>query len=795
MAVTTRPITVAVAGNPNSGKTTLFNGLTGSRQRIGNWPGVTVEKKEGSVKFDAYSELLVSPFVPSPGHTDIPHEGDVATEEGMVHLVDLPGIYSIAASSEDEVIARDYLLSGEADLVLNIVDATNLERNLYLTLQLLEMRIPVLVVLNMSDLAQKKGIEIDADHLSEHLGVPVVAVSAISREGLRAAKEALAGALKKRAASEVAIRYPDPIERQIASWAPILTSVAAELGAQERWIAVKLLEIDPWITDRVVAAGAIERDEIAATIARIEVELDEEADVLLADSRYGFIHGLSRDVIKRKLDRQRATSVVDKVVMNRFLGIPIFLGVMYLVFWFTISVGGAFIDFFDILFGAVFVDGFAALLDGIGSPGWLTGILAGGIGAGVQTVATFIPIIFMMFLMLALLEDSGYMARAAFVMDRFMRSIGLPGKSFVPMMVGFGCTVPAIMGTRTLESEKDRFMTIFMSPFMSCGARLPVYALFAAAFFPRGAGMVTFSLYVAGIVLAVLTGLFLKVTIFKGAASHFVMELPPYHAPRIGHILRHAWHRLRVFVVRAGVTIVIAVSVLAFFNSLGTDGSFGNEDSEQSVLASVGRTITPIFTPMGIEEDNWPATVGLFTGLFAKEAVVGTLNSLYSQNEVPADGEGDGGLDLGAGVAEAFATIPENLAGVGGSLIDPLGLGIITGDEEVVAEELEADGAVFRRMREQFTASGAYAYLLFVLIYFPCVAALGAAVREMGRGYGWLLAGYLTVLAWVVATLFYQLTTGPNIGAVVVALALAAGIGLVFAALGARRNRSVPAPS
>ncbi len=794
MAVATHPITVAVAGNPNSGKTTLFNGLTGSRQRIGNWPGVTVEKKEGSVKFDAYSELLVSPFVPSPGHTDIAHEGDVSTSEGTVHLVDLPGIYSIAASSEDEVIARDYLLSGEADMVVNIVDSTNLERNLYLTLQLIEMRVPVLVVLNMSDLAEKRSITIDAEHLSEHLGVPVVAVSAVQREGVRKVKEALAEALRSRKISDTAITYPDPIERQIGTWAPLLTSVAGELGAQERWVAVKLLEIDPWVTDRVVAAGAIERDEIAATISGIEAELDEEADVLLADARYGFIHGLSRDVIKRKLDRRQATNAVDRVVMNRFLGIPIFLGVMYLVFWFTISVGGAFIDFFDILFGAVFVDGFAALLDGIGSPGWLTGILAGGIGAGIQTVATFVPIIFMMFLMLALLEDSGYMARAAFVMDRFMRSIGLPGKSFVPMMVGFGCTVPAIMGTRTLESEKDRFMTIFMSPFMSCGARLPVYALFAAAFFPRSAGVVTFSLYVAGIVLAILTGLFLKLTIFKGAASHFVMELPPYHAPRVGHILRHAWHRLRVFVVRAGVTIIIAVSVLAFFNSLGTDGSFGNEDNELSVLATVGRTITPVFTPMGIEEDNWPATVGLFTGLFAKEAVVGTLNSLYSQNEIPDEG-GEEGFELGAGVAEAFATIPDNLAGVGGSLVDPLGVGIITGDEEAVAEELEADSAVFRRMREQFTASGAYAYLLFVLIYFPCVAALGAAVREMGRGYGWLLAGYLTVLAWVVATLFYQLTTGPAAGAVVLALALAAGIGLVFAVIGARRNKSTAAAS
>mgnify|MGYP006286420027 CR=1 FL=1 len=782
MSEATKTATLAIAGNPNSGKTTLFNGLTGSRQRIGNWPGVTVEKKEGPVKLDALSELMVAPYIPTPGHTDVAHEGDVSTAGGIAHLVDLPGIYSISATSEDEIIARDYLLSGDADMVLNIVDSTNFERNLYLTLQLIEMRIPVIVVLNMTDLAEKNGIEIDTEHLSEHLGVPVVAISAIRKEGIHKVKRTIAEALREQRVSEISIQYPDAMERQIETWAARLTPVATRIGTTERWIAIKLLEGDPWILTQCEDAGALSRQEVTDAIASLESELHEEVDVLLADSRYGFIHGLGRHVSRKKIDRERATSTVDRVVMSRTLGIPIFLGVMYLVFWLTISVGGAFIDFFDILFGTVFVDGFGVLLSSIGSPEWLTGILAGGIGAGIQTVATFLPIIFMMFLMLALLEDSGYMARAAFVMDRFMRFIGLPGKSFVPMMVGFGCTVPAIMGTRTLETKKDRFMTIFMSPFMSCGARLPVYALFAAAFFPRAAGLVTFSLYLGGIILAILTGLFLKSTVFKGTVSHFVMELPPYHVPRMGHIFRSAFHRLRVFAVRAGTTIVIAVSVLAFFNSLGTDGSFGNEDTEQSVLASVGRTITPAFTPMGIQEENWPATVGLFTGLFAKEAIVGTLNSLYSQNEAPETEAGD--FDFGAGVTEAFGTIPENLAGIGGGLVDPLGLGLIGTEEAALAEELEADGAVFRRMRDQFSAVGAYAYLLFVLIYFPCVAALGAAVREMGRGWGWLLAGYLTVLAWAVATLFYQLTTGPQAGAIIAALAVIAGLGLMFVIIG-----------
>jgi ferrous iron transport protein B len=493
-----------------------------------------------------------------------------------------------------------------------------------------------------------------------------------------------------------------------------------------------------------------------------------------------------------------ATEKIDQIAMNKFFGIPLFLGVMYLMFWVVINVGGAFIDFFDILFGAVFVDGFGALLTGLGSPEWMVTILAGGVGAGIQTVATFIPIIFMMFLMLSLLEDSGYMARAAFVMDRFMRFLGLPGKAFVPMIVGFGCTVPAVMSSRTLESKRDRYLTVFITPLMSCGARLPVYALFAAAFFPRTGGVIVFSVYFAGIILAVLSGLLLKRTLFRGEISPFVMELPPYHAPRMRHIMNHTWLRLKVFLFRAGKVIVIAVMLLAFLNSLGVDGSFGNEDTGKSVLSRIGRAITPVFEPMGIEKDNWPATVGIFTGLFAKEAVVGTLSSLYSQIDTAETSEAETPEEtepfrLGPPVEEAFASIPEGFSGIFDSLADPLGAGIVSGDEETVAEEIETEWGIFATLRSRFSGrpAGAYSYLLFVLIYFPCIAALGAIIREVGPGFGWLSVGYLTLLGWITATLFYQIAVGGQLLWILVPLAMTGTIVAFFTLLGRRTRRSL----
>jgi ferrous iron transport protein B len=397
-----------------------------------------------------------------------------------------------------------------------------------------------------------------------------------------------------------------------------------------------------------------------------------------------------------------------------------------------------------------------------------------------------------MFFMLSLLEDSGYMARAAFVMDRALRAIGLPGNAFIPMIVGFGCTVPAIMATRTLENKRDRYLTVYMAPFMSCGARLPVFALFGAAFFGKSAGLMVLSLYLVGIVLAVGTGFMLKNTLFKGEPAPFIMELPPYHAPRMGTLIHHAWIRLKVFLLRAGRVIVIVVALLGVLNSIGTDLSFGNEDSRDSVLSFVGQGISPIFEPMGLKKENWPATVGMFTGLFAKEAVVGTLNGLYGQLAAKNQSAQDTGSqeeeeswNFLSEVGAAFLSIPEAFAGLADTLLDPIGLSIIGDDDETLAEEIGADAGLFSVMRSYFgnDTHAAYAYLLFILIYFPCIAALGAIIKEIGPLFGWTSIVYLTVLAWITSTLYYQLAVAHTLIWIVVPLCLLAAMILGFSLL------------
>jgi ferrous iron transport protein B len=805
-----RAFTVALAGNPNCGKTTLFNGLTGSRQRIGNWPGVTVERKEGLFTYAAAERLLVEPFQPTTQHTTTASSAELrGAEDRQIRVVDLPGIYSLSASSEDEAIARDFLVEGNLDLVVNVVDASNIQRNLYLTLQLVEMRVPVLVVLNMSDVAAKRGIRVDADHLSEHLGCPVIGVAAIRPDDITRTKEAVVGFAGAAEPSTVRIPYPEPIERALKEMQTASQHVATKIGVDPRWIGLKLLEEDPWVIAQVVGSTSLTAEDLAERIAGVRSEMGDDVDVALADARYGFIHGLTRHVSRERLNRRTFTEIVDSVVMNRVLALPIFFLVMLGVFWATMSIGGAFIDFFDLFFGAIFVDGLGALLTAIHAPPGLIGVLAGGIGTGIQTVATFIPIIFTMFVVLSLLEDSGYMSRAAYVMDRFMHAIGLPGKSFLPMMVGFGCTVPAILGTRTLESRRDRCMTIFMVPNMSCGARLPVYALFAAAFFPERSGLVVFSLYAAGIVMAIGTGFFLKLTLFRGKPSHFVMELPQYHAPRLRFVAGQAWHRLVIFVKRAGVTITLIVTVLSLLNS----GAFGRSTEsaadapddvaaesaaeDQTLLSAVARAITPIFGPMGVDQDNWPATVALFTGLFAKEAVVGTINALYGQAAAEQE---DSSPSVGRQLVAAFRSIPVNLLEVvrpssRRSPVDPdnadpgepaAGEPSPTDEDTTAPEEGNggAGSALFVRLRQQFSPAGAYAYLLFVLIYIPCAAALATAIREMGHLLGWLLALYSTVLAWSVGTLFYQLATGPSAYYLVLPLVVMSLLGFAFRAIG-----------
>ncbi|MCK5888798.1 MAG: ferrous iron transport protein B, partial [Methylococcales bacterium] len=556
----------------------------------------------------------------------------------------------------------------------------------------------------------------------------------------------------------LAIQYAPAIERAIESLKPQLETQAAQHHCDLRWLALRALEDD---TLAKQIAGNVLYHTVHQLQQSIETETDDEIDILAADARYGFVNTLTQQSVCRLNEVSRHTSdKIDRFVLNRFLGIPIFLLVMYTMFMFTINIGSAFIDVFDQAIGAIFVDGLTHLLTGTIVPEWLIVLLANGLGGGIQVVATFIPIIGFLFLFLSVLEDTGYMSRAAFVMDRFMLMIGLPGKSFVPMIIGFGCNVPAIMATRTLDNQRDRILTNLMNPFMSCGARLPVYALFAAAFFPVGGQNVVFGLYLLGIVAAVLTGLIMRYTLFKGEATPFIMELPSYHLPRLKSVYIKTWDRLKSFIFNAGKVIVPMVLVLNFLNALGTDGSFGQENSNKSVLSEIGRSLTPVFKPMGIESDNWPATVGIFTGLLAKEAVVGTLDALYSQMAVTEDAV-ETEFNLQQALLDAFATVPENLSGVADSLLDPLGLNIgDVSDIDSAAESQEVTSSTFSAMQASFDGqASAFAYLLFILLYAPCVAATAAVHRETNIQWAVFVVFWTTGLAYMTATIYYQVAT------------------------------------
>jgi len=771
-ATASRSFVVAVAGNPNCGKTTIFNGLTGASQRIGNWPGVTVEKKEGAL------------------------QSVNAPPDCSIRVVDLPGVYNLSAYSEDERAARDYLVSGEADLVLNVVDATNLERNLFLTLQIIEMEVPLVVVLTMMDLVTESGGEVSASALSAELGCPVIALTATEVAGISSLREQLvnwaSSASFETAFSRTnfACRYDSAIEAVVNGWEAALCAAETQPQVSPRWLAVKLFEQDAWALEAVSDLPAFSPATVSAQVERLTQELGESPDVLVADARYGRIGELTAAAIRRKRTKEGRDDRVDRILMHRIWGIPIFLAAMFVVFWVTINVGGVFIPFFDHFSAAIFVHGTAYLLGLVHAPGWLTTIISGGIGTGIETVATFIPVIFFMFLMLSLLEDSGYMARSAFVTDRFMGMLGLPGKAFVPLIVGFGCTVPAIMATRTLEHRRDRILTIFMAPLMSCGARLPVYALFAAAFFPAASGAIVFSLYLVGIVLSVLTGLLLRSSLFRGEQTHLLMELPPYHRPRAGSVLLYTWDRVKMFLLRAGKVVILGITILSFFNSLGLDGSFGNEGTDKSMLSAAGKAVTPIFEPMGIHADNWPATVAIFSGLFAKEAVVGTLTSLYNESRTPpvARDESSGPIhhadnfNLPHSVGVALATIPAAVSSLAATFTDPLG--VKDAQRQIASGSGEgAGGGVYASLHRHFDqgAGQAYAYLLFILIYLPCLATMGTAMREIGAGYSIVMSVYLTLVAWSVATFAYQLLVGGSL--FWMTISVAAGFAIVFAFL------------
>lgn len=651
-------LTVALVGNPNCGKTTLFNALTGAKQRIGNWPGVTVERKSGS--FCAGAQ--------------------------QIEVVDLPGIYSLSLDSGaiDEKIACEYIQANKSTIIVNIVDASNLERHLYLTLQLLEMGAPVIIALNMMDIAQARYIHIDIKKLEQILGCKVIELTANKNLGIQQLKQVITSKLSR-----------------------------TQLPAQFKDF--------------------------------ISTENNEDADILLADARYKFIdYVLSIALTQSKLRKTTWTMRIDNIVLNRVLGIPIFLAVMYSLFFFAINIGGAFQDFFDIGSETIFVNGLAHLLQQMHMPMWVIALLADGVGKGINTVVTFIPVIGAMFLFLAMLEDSGYMARAAFVVDRFMRLLGLPGKAFVPMIVGFGCNVPAIMGARTLENKSDRILTIMMTPFMSCGARLAIFAVFTAAFFPRGGQNIIFALYMIGIFMAVLTGFLLRKTLLKGDPSPLVMELPAYHIPHLRTIFLHAWQRLKGFVYRAGKLIVPICILIGALNSMYV-GSHSI-----SLLSLVGQWMTPLFSPMGLHSNNWPATVGLVTGVLAKEVVVGTLNTLYTQMGHLAAQGGDN-FQLMAGLKAAWQSIGENFSQLGDAFTNPV---------YAQAPIDTVNQGVYGLMYQKFDGQvGAFAYLLFVLLYFPCVSTVAVMLRELHKGWGIFSMIWMTAVAYGAAVFFYQAAT------------------------------------
>ncbi len=724
-------LTIALGGNPNCGKSALFNAFTGIRQKTGNWPGVTVDRKEGRFHLEGRE----------------------------IAVVDLPGIYSLDASSLDEQITRDYLLSRDASLIVNVIDASNLERNLYFTVQLREMGVPMVIALNMMDVARKRGITVDIDRLSKELGCPVIPVVAITGEGLGLLKQQIQSLTTDANTDSFQVTHEDTVEQAIAALTPQLQGASDR--ANLRWLCLKLLEGD----DHAFSlAGEQVRPLAEAWRQTIEDRAGEETDIHIADARYGHAHILAQRAIREQGKIGRTLSDrIDKAVLNRIAGIPIFLLVMYLMFMFTINIGGAFIDFFDMAVGAFLVEGLSSWLQGIGTPAWARVTLANGIGGGIQVVSTFIPIITCLYLFLSVLEDTGYMARAAFVMDRAMRAIGLPGKAFVPMIVGFGCNVPAVMATRTLENDRERKLTILMNPFMSCGARLPVYALFAAAFFPTNGQNLVFLLYLVGITVAVLTGMIMRRTLLSGKSAGFMMELPPYHLPTLKGVMLRTWDRLKLFIRDAGKVIVVMVLALNLLNSIGTDGSFGNQESDKSVLGVLGQALTPLFAPLGIQENNWPATVGIFTGVLAKEVVVGTLDSIYTQLAAEEAGttETEEPFLLWTALGQAAASIPKNLAKLSETLLDPLRLDVgEISSQEAAAEAQQVSSGIFGAMASRFDGqAGAFAYLLFILLYFPCVATMGAIVRETGGAWAAFVASWTTGVAFTTSTVFYQTAT------------------------------------
>ena len=702
---------VLLVGNPNCGKTTLFNALTGDNQRIGNWPGVTVEKKTGSFSL----------------------------EKQVINITDLPGVYSLVANSggvsQDEQIAAQSVATMQADCIINVVDACHLERHLYLTSQILELGKPVIIALNMIDIAEQRGISIDVNDLARRLGCPVIPIQAHKKIGLTALEQALV------TLPQVILPWTLPLSSLVQQGLMDIEKALIDEGYSQ--------SLAYYFSRRIAEGDVILVNERVTQILSALNTGDLGLDVLLADARYQKIHELVTSVQRKRSDAsENFTAKLDRIVLHRFWALPIFFGVMYLMFLFAINIGGAFQDFFDISTDTIFVQGVAWLMQQIHAPNWLIAILANGIGKGINTTLTFIPVIAAMFFFLSLLETSGYMARAAFVVDKVMRVLGLPGKSFVPMIVGFGCNVPAIMAARTLDSERDRLLTVMMSPFMSCSARLAIYAVFVAAFFPSGGQNVVFSLYLIGILMAILTGFILRKSLLKGNSSPLILELPAYHKPSMRRLLKETTMRLRFFVLRAGKLIIPICVILGALNAITLGGGINSsEASSESLLSIMGQWLTPVFTPMGISPDNWPATVGLLTGMLAKEVVVGTLNSLYAQaghlGEIAA-----ASFDFWGGIKAALWSVPNNLLQLGSALANPV---LASAADNPVSQ------SVYGIMAQRFDGQiGAYAYLLFVLLYIPCVSTMAVIRQEANKKFMWMSVIWSFIAAYLAAVGFYQ---------------------------------------
>ncbi|MBF8982423.1 ferrous iron transport protein B [Lutibacter sp. B2] len=673
-----KSITIALAGNPNSGKTTLFNAFTGARHSVGNWPGVTVEKKEGKIQHN----------------------------NAQINIVDLPGTYSLSPYSLEEVVARNYIVDESPDVVLNIVDASNIERNLYLSTQLMELGKPVVIALNMMDVAEKRGHKIDCKKLSELLGVPVVPIVAAQKKGIQDLLNTIVDVSKgKIICNPTDVDYGKEIEAKIKETIEVIKDNIYAHKFNPRWLALKVLEEDEAIlkTIKLNLSKLQSHEQIAATS---EMSLDDDFESVIVDRKYTHIAKIiSKAVKKPKVFGLTTSDKIDKVLTNKWLGLPIFAGLMYIAFWFTFSIGNIFLDLIDGYFGAL-GESVGASLEVAGTADWLNSLVVDGIIGGVGGVLTFVPNIAFLFIAIGILEDSGYMARVAFIMDRAMRKVGLSGKAFIPMLVGFGCSVPAIMGTRTLEEENDRLTAILVSPFMSCGARLPIYILFAGVFFPGKESTVVYSLYMLGIVVAILAALTFKKTLFKGAAVPFIMELPPYRIPTIKGTGIHVWERVKAYILKAGTVIFSACLVIWFILNFNLSGMVEMQDS---IGAGIGKVFAPIFAPLGF--GNWQAALSLITGLLAKEAVVGSMAVIYG---------------LGEAVGEAA----------------------VDGDVVGFISTLKTAG---------FTQLSAYAFMVFTLLYTPCVAVIGVVKRETNS---WKWTGfsvaYQFVVAWVIALLVYQ---------------------------------------